>query len=243
MTKTSEPTDFSGGPRVFIIIVTWNGLTDALECLTSLAGLRYPRWQAVVVDNGSEAGQADEIQTTYPIVTLIRNDKNLGYTGGKNAGIHYAMAQGADYIWLLNNDTVVTPNQFPTFNEVNYLLKSFEELSSRRALGVEVSDELNEVIAYSARYPSLLLQLTQWRPGRLRSLVGDLGVRRLLHYARDRWKWRGRRDAGRVRAGDAYSSFVISGRDFGFTNILDCAKFLDRLLPITDPPIAATGSD
>ena len=40
-----------------------------------------------------------------------------------------------------------------------------------------------------------------------------------------------------------YSAFVISGRDFGFANILACAKFLDRLVPITDTPMAATGAD
>lgn len=106
----SGPTECSGEPKAFIIILNWNGLRDTLECLTSLAGLQYPRWQAVVVDNGSDAGQAEAIQTSHPTVTLIRNQKNLGYTGGNNVAIHHAMAQGADYIWLLNNDTVVTPD-------------------------------------------------------------------------------------------------------------------------------------
>jgi GT2 family glycosyltransferase len=108
--QTSKPTRSSGEPKVFIIILNWNGLADTLECLTSLAGLHYPHCQAVVVDNGSETGQADAIESSYPSVRLIRNDKNLGYTGGNNVGIRHAMTQGADYIWLLNNDTVVTPD-------------------------------------------------------------------------------------------------------------------------------------
>jgi hypothetical protein len=107
---TSKPTRGSREPKVFIIILNWNGLADTLECLTSLAGLTYPHCQTVVVDNGSETGQADAIESSYPSVTLIRNDKNLGYTGGNNVGIRHAMTQGADYIWLLNNDTVVTPD-------------------------------------------------------------------------------------------------------------------------------------
>lgn len=106
----SGRTECSSIPKAFIIILNWNGLQDTLECLTSLAGLQYPRWQAVVVDNGSDVGQAEAIQTSHPTVTLIRNQENLGYTGGSNVGIHHAMARGADYIWLLNNDTVVAPD-------------------------------------------------------------------------------------------------------------------------------------
>jgi GT2 family glycosyltransferase len=41
---------------------------------------------------------------------LIENKENLGYTGGNNVAMQYAMEEGADYLWLLNNDTVVEPD-------------------------------------------------------------------------------------------------------------------------------------
>lgn len=40
---------------------------------------------------------------------LIQTGANLGFAGGNNVGICYALNSGADYIWLLNNDTVITP--------------------------------------------------------------------------------------------------------------------------------------
>ncbi|SRR6266542_1201653 len=94
-------------PFVFIIILNWNGLSDTLECLESITKLDYPHRHAVVVDNGSGDGSQAEIKASYPEFTLIENGRNLGYTGGNNVGIRYALAQGADYVWLLNNDVVV----------------------------------------------------------------------------------------------------------------------------------------
>lgn len=40
-------------------------------------------------------------------IILIQNGENLGFAGGNNVGIRYALKRGADYVWLLNNDTVV----------------------------------------------------------------------------------------------------------------------------------------
>jgi GT2 family glycosyltransferase len=94
-------------PTVFIIILNWNGLEDTLECLGSIDTLLYGNYRVIVVDNGSSDGSAPIIRRKHPSVTIIENSENLGFTGGNNIGMRYAMEKGADYIWLLNNDTVV----------------------------------------------------------------------------------------------------------------------------------------
>jgi len=96
-------------PQVTIIVLNWNGLNDTLDCLESLDQLDYQSYEAVVVDNGSGDGSVPVIREQFPGVTIIENGENLGYTGGNNVGLRYAMIQGADYALLLNNDTVVDP--------------------------------------------------------------------------------------------------------------------------------------
>jgi GT2 family glycosyltransferase len=96
-------------PQVTIIVLNWNGLNDTLDCLESLGQLDYKNHKVVVVDNGSVDGSVPGIREQFPGVTIIENGENLGYAGGNNVGLRYAMAQGADYALLLNNDTVVDP--------------------------------------------------------------------------------------------------------------------------------------
>lgn len=97
-------------PRVTVVVLNWNGLGDTLECLESLAGLDYPRYRVLVVDNGSTDGSPVAIRQRFPDVEVIETGENLGYAGGNNVGLRYALAQGADYVLLLNNDTVVAPD-------------------------------------------------------------------------------------------------------------------------------------
>jgi GT2 family glycosyltransferase len=94
-------------PLVYIVILNFNGWQDTLECLASLKQLAYPRFQTVVVDNASSNNSEEMIRQHYPTITLIQSGKNLGFAGGNNLGIRYALEKQADYIWLLNNDTVV----------------------------------------------------------------------------------------------------------------------------------------
>jgi GT2 family glycosyltransferase len=96
-------------PRVCAVVLSWNGLADTLECLGSIRGVDYPGLQVVVVDNGSQDGSAAAVRATYPEVTVIENGRNLGYAGGNNVGIRHALGTGAEYIWLLNNDTALDP--------------------------------------------------------------------------------------------------------------------------------------
>jgi GT2 family glycosyltransferase len=101
-------------PSVYIILVTYNMKTAALRCLASLRNLTYPDARVVVVDNGSEDGTEVATRSRFPEVTVIQTGKNLGYTGGNNCGIRYALDAGADYTLILNPDTVLANPDFLT---------------------------------------------------------------------------------------------------------------------------------
>lgn len=92
---------------VFIVIVNWNGLADTLECLESLRHLEYSNFEILLVDNASADNSVETIRGIYPSVRILANSGNLGFTGANNVGIRHALENGAAYVWILNNDTVV----------------------------------------------------------------------------------------------------------------------------------------
>jgi GT2 family glycosyltransferase len=94
----------------YIILLNWNGLRDTVECIESCARLTYPRFRIVVIDNGSTDGSASVVHRRFPDVEVIETGCNLGFAGGNNVGIRHALENGAGFIWLLNNDTVVEPD-------------------------------------------------------------------------------------------------------------------------------------
>lgn len=100
----------TSAPRVAIILVNWNGRKDTLACLESLSADKYPNKEIVLVDNGSNDDSVSAIRNQYPDTTILENGANLGFTGGNNRGINFALEQGADYVLLLNNDTTVEPH-------------------------------------------------------------------------------------------------------------------------------------
>src|SRR5262245_34308321 len=94
-------------PRIAIVVLTWNRVEDTLECLASLDGLDDPNFQTIVVDNGSTDRSVEVVRERYPQVVVVENHKNLGFAEGNNVGIRHALANGAEYMLLLNNDAVV----------------------------------------------------------------------------------------------------------------------------------------
>ena len=94
-------------PRVAVIVLNWNGCADTLECVGSLLKLDYPRYEVIVVDNGSVDDSVPKIRSAYPNVRIIETGANLGYAGGNNVGLRSALNAGFDYALVLNNDTTV----------------------------------------------------------------------------------------------------------------------------------------
>jgi GT2 family glycosyltransferase len=93
-------------PQVVTVVLSWNGRDDTLACLESLSRSSWSNGSAIVVDNGSTDGTVDAVRKQFPDVDVIPTGTNLGFAEGNNVGMRAALATGADYILLLNNDTV-----------------------------------------------------------------------------------------------------------------------------------------
>ena len=101
----------------FRIVVCDNGSTDDSvkrirdwAAAQSLGPNVTSRCGQVAADPGEECARRPEIAFLNEQLFLLQNEANLGFAGGNNAGLKFALARGdMDYAWLLNNDTVVDP--------------------------------------------------------------------------------------------------------------------------------------
>ena len=140
--------------KVCTIVLNWNGWRDTSVCLSSLAKLDYKNQEVIVVDNGSTDDSVSRLRSEFPHVRLLETGCNLGFGAGCNFGIRYALAIGAPYVWLLNNDTRVEPQA------LNSLV---EKANSDRAIGAVGS------AIYSMREPQ---SLQAWGGGRVNFWLG-----------------------------------------------------------------------
>jgi GT2 family glycosyltransferase len=75
-----------------------------------LAETTYSNHKAVVLDNHSVDGSVDAIRAAYPSLQVIELNENCGYAGNNNVGIRAALDQGADWVFVLNEDTILAPD-------------------------------------------------------------------------------------------------------------------------------------
>jgi hypothetical protein len=94
-------------PKVTIVVLNWNAWEVTCDCIQSLWQIEYPNFETVLVDNGSTNDSVEKLASRFPDLPIIVNRANLGFAGGNNVGIRYALQHGAEYVLLLNNDTVV----------------------------------------------------------------------------------------------------------------------------------------
>lgn len=102
--------------KVAFVIVNWNHKDDTVRCLETLKEVKQKNFEIIVyvIDNGSTNDSAAVIKKNHPWIILIETENNLGFTGGNNIGIRSALDVNADFIWILNNDTLVDKNILST---------------------------------------------------------------------------------------------------------------------------------
>lgn len=94
--------------KVTAVIVTYNGAAWIAGALQSLRDSAHP-CAAIVVDNASTDDTATRVRRDFPEARLIEAGVNLGFGRGNNLGIAAALRDGADAVFLLNQDAWVTP--------------------------------------------------------------------------------------------------------------------------------------
>ena len=122
---------------VYILVLHWRGLENTRSCLASLKLLDYTPYEILLVDNGSETLDGEKLQAEFPDIRLLRLAENKGFAGGCNAGISYCMEKNAQFIWLLNNDTLIDPNS------LTLLMQAAASDSKAAALSAAVLDSVS----------------------------------------------------------------------------------------------------
>ena len=94
-------------PLIISIILNKDRKKDSLECLASLEKNAYPKHKVIFLDAGSGDGSVEAVRASYPAAQIVSLQNNKGYAGNNNVGIQLALEQGADWVFLLNDDVVL----------------------------------------------------------------------------------------------------------------------------------------
>lgn len=93
--------------KIFTIITAWNDVEKTSACIASVYAQESIKCKIILVDNGSKEHIAEKIALQYPDILIIRLGQNIGPTAGYCVGLNKALELGADFIFLLNNDTEI----------------------------------------------------------------------------------------------------------------------------------------
>jgi len=94
-------------PKVFIVVLNYNGGNELRQCLDSVYKLNYSNFEVIVVDNNSSDNSFEKARKRFDRFHFIKNSRNLGFSAGNNVAIKWALEKGAEHVFLLNNDAIV----------------------------------------------------------------------------------------------------------------------------------------
>lgn len=100
----------NSSPSISAVMLNWNEFHHTVPCIDSLKNSSLPFSRILVLDQASEDGSGEKLKKFYEHdsqVCIIHNEKNYGFAVGMNIGIQKALEEGVDYIFILNNDTIV----------------------------------------------------------------------------------------------------------------------------------------
>jgi GT2 family glycosyltransferase len=120
--------------KVAIIVLNWRQAALTLQTVSSLLKIKTKNftYQIIIVDNGSGDDSLSLFKKKYSkneLVTILNTGVNLGYSGGNNFAIDYALKKEFDYLLLLNNDVLVDPN---------FLTQLLKEAGNYQILGPKI---------------------------------------------------------------------------------------------------------
>ena len=104
--------------KVLIIIVTFNGIDHIQNCLTPLRNLPA-NMKCIMIDNGSTDGTIELVEKDFLFVELVKNAENLGFGAANNIGLKRAIDEGFDYVYLLNQDAWISPEDIQKLIDIS----------------------------------------------------------------------------------------------------------------------------
>lgn len=131
----NEHTQTQYFPLVSIIMLSWNRKNDILQSLTQIYNNHYPKFEVIVVDNGSKDGTGEAIVKNFPNVNLLRLDKNIGIEG-YNLGVKKA---GGKYLLLLDDDS------YPEIEAITKMVKLMENQKNISAVASQIINPTNQL--------------------------------------------------------------------------------------------------
>ena len=153
--------------KVFVIVVTYNGTKWYDYCFRSLIDSTIPL-DILAIDNASTDGTCEYIRQHFPEVTLLPQNKNLGFGQANNLGMKLALGQGADYVFLLNQDAWIEPGTVDELIKVSkdhpeYGILSCMHLNKEKTriwqLNCICNDQITDPSLYNDTYFSVLKEV------------------------------------------------------------------------------------
>lgn len=123
-------------PNVAIVILNWNKKDDLLKLLSLVKKINYENYAIILVDNASTDGSVLAATKSYPEITVIQNDQNVGGSAGFNTGLRYVCENNMHkYVWLLDNDVLIESDT------LLHLVKAMENDSNIGLAGSRIVDK------------------------------------------------------------------------------------------------------
>ena len=139
-------------PLVHVLVINWNGLEHLEACYDSLIAQTYENARFVLLDNGSTDDSVEFVRQRHghdSRVRILQFQHNLGWSGANNQGMEAALEAGADYVFLLNNDTALAPDcveklvalgeTCPELGAIAPKIRLFHEQQILNSVGLECS--------------------------------------------------------------------------------------------------------
>tara|TARA_A100001015_G_C14988191_1_gene712533 strand:- start:652 stop:1527 length:876 start_codon:yes stop_codon:yes gene_type:complete len=147
---------------IFIIILNWQSPTDSIRSVRSFLSCGIEPGQIILVDNASADDSVEQFGRTLPDIKVLVSEKNLGYAGGNNLGIRYAMKCGAEFILIANNDTVLVNPDF--LKSAEQLMREYPKIGLLGPKVVWPSGEIQRtILSYPSLGQTLLNTVNRWR--------------------------------------------------------------------------------
>ena len=114
--------------KIALVILHFNNKDLTLGCLNSIKNLVIKGFslEVIIIDN-SLKNELLNLRSKFKEFVFLNPEKNLGFTGGNNLGLKKALEDGADYLFIVNNDTIL---------DKNLLINLLKEMDSDQSIGI-----------------------------------------------------------------------------------------------------------